>query len=333
MALRFNPAPGWPAPPPGFAPSADWQPDPSWPPAPPGWQLWVDDGLQPAAVGQPGGAGLPGDTTRAFDAGGPSDTGGPSDAGQPGDAGRAGLGQPGAPGSSVAPWPAPGYGSAPGWYVPPPQGTNGLAIASFILGILGFSLIGLVLSIVFGIIALGRVRHSGQRGRGFAIAGLVLSGLWVVFYALILVATIHYGSAGSGASPGPSAAASGGTSVNVFSLVTGECFDNPTSSSASPQSVTSVVQTRCQQPHNAQIYATFKVQGSMLSYPGEAKLRATASSRCDALAKGSLDPAKLTDSEVIRYLYPLESSWLDGRRTVSCMVVSPANDVTSSLLK
>src|SRR5579859_8000680 len=43
LGLRFNPAPGWPPPPPGFVPPPHWQPDPSWPPAPPGWQLWVDD--------------------------------------------------------------------------------------------------------------------------------------------------------------------------------------------------------------------------------------------------------------------------------------------------
>jgi hypothetical protein len=45
MGFRFNPAPGWPTPPPGGEPKpgSDWQPDPSWPPPPPGWQLWVDD--------------------------------------------------------------------------------------------------------------------------------------------------------------------------------------------------------------------------------------------------------------------------------------------------
>lgn len=40
---RFNPPPGWPAPPPGWLPPPGWQPDPSWPPAPAGWQFWVAD--------------------------------------------------------------------------------------------------------------------------------------------------------------------------------------------------------------------------------------------------------------------------------------------------
>src|SRR5699024_8551266 len=41
MAYRFNPAPGWPAPPEGWTPPEGWQPDPAWPPAPEGWEFWV----------------------------------------------------------------------------------------------------------------------------------------------------------------------------------------------------------------------------------------------------------------------------------------------------
>lgn len=44
MALRFNPPPGWPAPPAGWVPPPGWQPDLSWPAPPPAWQFWVDDG-------------------------------------------------------------------------------------------------------------------------------------------------------------------------------------------------------------------------------------------------------------------------------------------------
>jgi hypothetical protein len=58
VGLRFNPAPGWPAPPEGFAPDAGWQPDPSWPPPPLGWQLWVPDD-QPAGHGGHQAAGMP----------------------------------------------------------------------------------------------------------------------------------------------------------------------------------------------------------------------------------------------------------------------------------
>jgi len=44
--LVFNPPPGWPKPPDGWAPPKGWSPDPAWPDPPEGWQLWlaVDSG-------------------------------------------------------------------------------------------------------------------------------------------------------------------------------------------------------------------------------------------------------------------------------------------------
>jgi hypothetical protein len=47
MAWRFNPPPGWPAPPQGWTPPNGWTPDPSWPPAPDGWQFWVQEAEPP----------------------------------------------------------------------------------------------------------------------------------------------------------------------------------------------------------------------------------------------------------------------------------------------
>lgn len=41
VSWRFNPPPGWPAPPPGWVPPPGWIPPPYLPPAPPGWQWWV----------------------------------------------------------------------------------------------------------------------------------------------------------------------------------------------------------------------------------------------------------------------------------------------------
>jgi hypothetical protein len=43
MGQKFNPPPGWPAPPPGWQPSPGWRPDPAWPPPPAGWKLWIGD--------------------------------------------------------------------------------------------------------------------------------------------------------------------------------------------------------------------------------------------------------------------------------------------------
>ncbi len=63
-----------------------------------------------------------------------------------------------------------------------PVKTSGMAITSMILGISGFSLLGVfgivwIISLVFGIIALSRInKSSGQlRGKGFAITGIATS--------------------------------------------------------------------------------------------------------------------------------------------------------------
>ena len=87
---------------------------------------------------------------------------------------------------------APGYGPAPayppycyGGY-PPPQRTNGLAIASMVLGILWLYWIGSVLALVFGYIARRQIRERGESGAGMAMAGIVLGWIGVaLFFGLL----------------------------------------------------------------------------------------------------------------------------------------------------
>ncbi|MCJ0907040.1 DUF4190 domain-containing protein [Rhodococcus sp. ARC_M6] len=62
------------------------------------------------------------------------------------------------------------------------QTTNTFAILALIFGILGG-----VLGIVFGHIALSQIRRTGENGRGLAIAGLVLGYLFVAFWLLIFI--------------------------------------------------------------------------------------------------------------------------------------------------
>lgn len=57
------------------------------------------------------------------------------------------------------------------------KATNGLAIASMVLGILWIYWIGSILALVFGYVARKQIREQNQSGDGMAIAGIVLG--WV----------------------------------------------------------------------------------------------------------------------------------------------------------
>lgn len=271
VGLRFNPPPGWPPVPDGFAPQPGWQPDPSWPAPPPGWQLWVDEGQPPA------------DPSQAIS---------PS----PGIPYRA----PSQPAAAAGP-------------------TSGWAIASFVLGLLTVA----VLSVIFAIVALRRIKRLGQRGRGLAIAGLALSGFWVVVVAAAIVAA-NTGKATRSATTGVITRRG---HINAFSLRVGDCFDNP----AGAKAVNTVTAIPCNQPHNAQIYAKFKLTGSDSSYPGAAVVEQRARSGCNARI-GSVDKSVTSSAMTVRILLPERTSWAAGQRTVSCMVVNPTANLTSSLL-
>ncbi len=104
-------------------------------------------------------------------------------------------------------------------YVPPPvdlgtqpiqyetptyqqQSTNGMAIASLVLGIVGivsvcfycFGFIPALLAVIFGHIARGQIRRMGGQGDGMALAGLIMGyiimGLAVLVMVFFLVVAI-----------------------------------------------------------------------------------------------------------------------------------------------
>jgi hypothetical protein len=177
-------------------PPPDWQP-PAVPPygAPTGWAP-----QQPPYAAPPGWQPAPPPYGTA-PAGAPPPGGGSADPNQP-------------PHYPVAPaWQpqyAPGqpYGAAPGWApgyqpygYPQPSTTNGFAVASLVCSIVLSWLFGVggVLGVVFGIIGIKQCARQGERGRGIAIAGIVLGGIAIAFWLVILIAVVAvHGSNGGG---------------------------------------------------------------------------------------------------------------------------------------
>jgi hypothetical protein len=96
------------------------------------------------------------------------------------------------------PLPAPGYGPAPqaSGFVPV-NSTNGLAIASLVLGILWLFWLGSLVGLILGLVALKQIKSRNQGGRGIAIAGVVLGILGLVLFVVLLIVGASTGSSGS----------------------------------------------------------------------------------------------------------------------------------------
>lgn len=89
-------------------------------------------------------------------------------------------GQYGAPSAPAAPY---GYGR-----YAPPRRTNGLAVASMVLSILGFiwilPLVGSLAGAIMGHLSLGQIKRTGEGGRGMALAGVIVG--WAGLALLVL---------------------------------------------------------------------------------------------------------------------------------------------------
>lgn len=109
-----------------------------------------------------------------------------------------GYGQP--PVYGGPPYPPPGYGppSYPGGYYPAPDypvraRTNSLAIASLVASFTGFlcCVIGSIVAIVLGVIALNQIKQTRQDGYGMAVAGIVIGVGTLVVFLIIAMFSIH----------------------------------------------------------------------------------------------------------------------------------------------
>jgi hypothetical protein len=105
------------------------------------------------------------------------------------------------------PWPPQGPSPPPpqqagAWQQRPWPGqaprTNGLAIASLVLGIVGlvffvFLMIPPILALIFGLVSHGQIRRSGgaQTGSGMAVAGIVMGIIGILLFVLLIAAAVR----------------------------------------------------------------------------------------------------------------------------------------------
>ncbi len=104
--------------------------------------------------------------------------------------------------------PPPSYAQGPGtggsgvWPTNPyptfvARATNGLAVASLVLGILWIYWVGSILALVFGYVAMIQIRERNEGGHGLAVAGIVLGWVGVGIGSIALVLALIAACTGS----------------------------------------------------------------------------------------------------------------------------------------
>lgn len=230
----------------------------------------------------------------------------PSD---PGYSGNAPV--PGGHPEQQQPYPAYGQQQAfppgPPTHRSPSDKTNGLAVASLITGLIGcVSLVGLIL----GIIALGQIRKRGERGRGMAIAGIVLFCVWTVLGVVGLALNKGSTPSAGGAPPTPTRTAP--QKIDVRKMRVGQCIDDDATGA-----VDSVKMVPCDQPHDMEVLANGTLRGLLL--PSDEQIRQQARLLCRRLvgARIARDPA--ADVLSITNYHPSANGWRHGDHSVTCL--------------
>ncbi|MFD5025294.1 DUF4190 domain-containing protein [Streptomyces sp. NPDC058373] len=224
-----------------------------------------------------------------------------------------GPGQPGMPPGH------PGYGYG---YPAPQPPVNGLAVASLVTGIL---LCVPAVGLILGAFALPSVKRRRERGKGLAVAGMILSSCGLALWTVML-ATGGFSSFMEGFREGMREGAG-----SAFSLRTGDCFDVPGGQGLEGE-MYDVDKVDCARPHDGEVFGVFDLPDGD-AYPGEDRIDAIADRRCTALVDGYAGSTaeELPEEVFVFYYLPTPESWALDDREVSCIFGKDGGKLTGSL--
>lgn len=234
-----------------------------------------------------------------------------------------GTGYPGAQPGYGYPGPAapPPYPGQPGWYAQE-RGTNGLSIAALVTGLIPCLLF---LGTIFGLVGLKQTKRRGERGRGMAIAGIVLGAVWTVLFALLVTLGVM------------GVFDEGNTSVE--DIKSGQCFNTVGEKLSQfgtddddKRRTSSVDVVDCADEHDAEAFAVYEIQsGDDDPYPGVSEVSRDAQTNCSKYARTYLDGRTPSSSTRLYFYIPPADNWAEGRRTVICFFGSPDHKVTGTV--
>jgi hypothetical protein len=182
--------------------------------------------------------------------------------------------------------------------------------------------IGVLVAIPLGIVALVKIRKSGDKGKVFAILGIVIPVLWVALVggvvAWVATSTADRNSSGEIVEAGR---------LDFGDIQTGDCLDIDDLEDNAEIDMFDLQGVPCSDEHNAEVAAVVELQGGE-QFPGESEILRQASIGCaDA-------QVQLPDGLFIYPLTPTAALWddTDSRRAICFAVRSDFSDMVGKQL-
>lgn len=193
-------------------------------------------------------------------------------------------------------WQQPAWHQATYPYAPPPQPpSTTLAIAAFVTAFLCFPA-----AIVLGIMALVQARQGRAGGRGFAIAALAISGVWVAVVAVVVALGV------SGAFDDTNHVS------DAVATQVGQCADTD---ALTPHIVP------CYRPHEEEVYWVEQLRTG--PYPGS-DLDMLADEACSAHYADYVGQAYDDSGLDYEWYAPSRDEWRADERRVICVISTDA---------
>jgi hypothetical protein len=176
------------------------------------------------------------------------------------------------------------------------------AILALVFGIIA----AIPLSVILGIVALVQIPKNGQKGKGLAIAGLILSALWIAGIAAIAVFA-------DPVEPDRDASGQVTTTTNARpdKLKVGDCV-----TSLKEGEVKNVEIAPCSGPNGGKVFAVYDMPSG--KWPGLTSVQNSAEKGCTDRYLALKQQAD-TPSDVF-YFHPTEEGWAFGDRGVVCLI-------------
>ncbi len=194
--------------------------------------------------------------------------------------------------------------------LPPPRAyreTNGLAIASLILGIIAI----VPVAIVLGIVALVQISRRGDNGKGLAIAGITISCAWIVVAAVAIVVLV-----GNIVGRDAEGRIDEAGLIDELSLAPGDCLNDPQEDALLLHAVP------CDEPHDAEVFARFTLDGD--GWPGRGNIRRRASAGCRNRLERFHPRAYEALVDDVTYFSPDRVDWAIDDHDVICFARYPS---------